>query len=102
MKKITEVKKEELEKRIEKFVKQFVTFSNGHSTYKEVKFITSPPCETFDDKDGIHGHTLATLTVKKYSNLEEPMILNISLEWDNECECFYEYTILNKFPREAK
>lgn len=101
MKKITEVEKKELEKRIERFVQQFVTFNvNGH--YEEVKFISSPPCETFDEKDGRHGNTLATLTVKKYSWDEEPMILNINLKWDNECECFYEYTILNKYPREAK
>ena len=100
MKKITEVEKKELERRIERFVQQFVTFGAIPSTYQEVKFISSPPC--VDEKDGRHGHTLATLTVKKYCWSEEPMILNINLKWDNECECFYEYTILNKFPREVK
>ena len=99
MKKITEVEKKVLEQRIEKFVQQFVTF-NIHGHYEEVKFISSS--ETIDDSNGRHGSTLATLTVKKYCWNEEPMILNINLKWDNECECFYEYTIINKYPREAK
>lgn len=104
MKKITEVKKEELEERIERFVKQFVTFSDIEcdSHYKEVKFISSAPYATADDDDGIHGHTTATLTVKKYSVYEEPMILNIQLDWSNSCECFYEYDILNKYPRKKR
>lgn len=100
MKKITEVEKKELEKRIERFVQQFVTFGAIPSTYEEVKIISSS--ETIDDSNGRHGSTLATLTVKKYCWSEEPMILNISLKWDNECACFYEYTILSKYPREAK